>query len=193
MLFLYIHGFNSSPASFKAQCFEKFLNENYPDEQFIAPELSDLPARAMATLEKFIKQYSEYSSVALIGSSLGGFYATYLAQKFDLRAVLVNPAVNPQVLLVDYLGKNKNFYTGEEYEFTREHISQLDEISIRGMSSPNNLMVLLQTGDEVLDYQLAEKKYAESQLIIEQGGDHSFQNFARHCEGIYQFLLGARE
>ncbi|MCU7968408.1 MAG: esterase YqiA, partial [gamma proteobacterium symbiont of Bathyaustriella thionipta] len=102
--------------------------------------------------------------------------------------VLVNPAVNPQALLFEYIGKNKNYHTGEEYEFTVEHIKQLEAIYIESISSPRNLMVLLQKEDEVLDYRLAEKKYSDCQLLIEEGGDHSFQNFEQHCEQIYQFL-----
>lgn len=188
MLFVYIHGFNSSPASYKAQAFKNFIVQHHPDDTFIAPELSDLPAKAITTLDNLIKKYSFSTNVALIGSSLGGFYATFLAQQYHLKAVLVNPAVNPRELLIDYLGKNKNFHTGEEYEFTTEHIVQFDEIYINKIASADNLMVLLQTGDEVLDYQLAEKKYANAYLKIEEGGDHSFQGFAQHCDGIYQFL-----
>ena len=189
MLFVYIHGFNSSPESFKAKCFEQFLIENHPDEQFIVPRLSDLPARAMVTLTDLINQHRD-EKIALIGSSLGGFYATWLSQQYHLKAVLINPAVNPQELLVDFLGTNKNFYTGEEYEFTTEHIVQLDTVTTNNIYSPELLMVLLQSGDEVLDYRLAEKKYSATRLIVETGGDHSFQNFAKYCEPIYWFLTG---
>lgn len=187
MLFIYIHGFNSSPESFKARCFGRFLKEYHPQEQYIVPRLSDLPARAMDTLTQVIAEHDQ-DDIALLGSSLGGFYATWLAWKYHLKAALINPAVNPQSLLIDYLGSNKNFYTGEEYEFTKEHIAQLDAITVGEITFSEQLMVLLQTGDEVLDYQLAEKKYARSHLLIENGGDHSFQNFAQHCEKIYQFL-----
>ncbi len=194
MLFIYVHGFNSSPASFKAKCYKRFLTQYHPLDKFIAPELSDLPSKAIKTLTGLIKQHRDSleqinsPEIALIGSSLGGYYSTWLAQEFDLKAVLVNPAVNPQELLVNYLGKNKNYHTGEEYEFTKQHITQLNEVSVNNIISPDKLMVLLQTGDEVLDYRLAEAIYSQTHLIIEQGGDHSFQNFAQHCEKIYQFL-----
>lgn len=187
MLFVYIHGFNSSPDSFKAKCFESFLAKNHPEDQFIVPRLSDLPSSAMSSLSALIKQHSN-KHIVLIGSSLGGFYATRLAQDYHVRAVLVNPAVNPQELLLDYLGINKNYHTGEEFEFTKEHIVQLDAIMTNNISSPEQLMVLLQSGDEVLDYRLAEKKYSQTQLIVEKGGDHSFQKFEQFCERIYQFL-----
>ena len=188
MLFIYIHGFNSSPDSFKANCFNEFIRQKHPEDQFICPKLSDLPDKAVKTVSQLIKQKSSYSEVSLIGSSLGGFYATWFAEQYHLKAVLINPAVNPQVLLLDYLGKNKNFYTGEEYEFTPQHIKQLDKVSVNRIKAPEHLMVLIQTGDEVLDYKLAQEKYTDSVLIVEEGGDHSFQHFEKHCESIYQFL-----
>lgn len=188
MLFIYIHGFNSSPESFKARCFSKFITDNYPQDQFVAPTLSDFPEKAIKDLSLFIEQSLKSSKVVLLGSSLGGFYATYLVQKYKLKALLVNPAVIPHELLHEYLGMNKNYHTGEEYEFTTEHIDQLKTIYIDHINSPENLMVMLQKDDEVLDYRLAEKKYSESHLLIESGGNHSFQNFEQHCENIYIFL-----
>lgn len=188
MLFIYIHGFNSSPQSFKAQSFSGYLLKYHPLDDFIAPELSDFPSHAMTTLSQIIEPHINSSRIALIGSSLGGFYATWLAQKYALKAVLVNPAVNPQELLVDYLGKNINYHTGEEYEFTTEHIHQLDHITVHNLITPQNLMVMLQTDDKVLDYRLAKTKYSKTNLLIEPGGDHSFQNFSQHCEEMYQFL-----
>ena len=188
MLFVYIHGFNSSPDSFKAKCFKEFLQYNYPEDQFICPKLSDLPDKAVETISDLIQQNSSCTDISLIGSSLGGFYATWFAEQFQLKAVLINPAVNPQVLLLDYIGKNRNFYTGEEYEFTANHIQQLNKVNVNHINSPKQLMVLIQTGDEILKYRLAQKKYSDSILIVEEGGDHSFQHFDKHCESIYQFL-----
>lgn len=188
MLFIYIHGFNSSPQSFKAQCFFNFLSKNYPFDEFIAPQLPDFPSDAINTLSQCIEQHIKSTRIALIGSSLGGFYAAWLARKYALKAVLVNPAVNPDELLIDYLGKNINYHTGEEYVFTHEHIHQLTLLNVEHLKNPQKLMVMLQTGDEVLDYRLAKIKYSDTNLIIESGGDHSFQNFEQHCENIVQFL-----
>lgn len=188
MLFIYIHGFNSSPKSFKSQCFKYFLEKNYPHDDFISPELSFQPFKAISALIEGVEQHINVDQISLIGSSLGGFYATWLAQKYDLKAVLVNPAVNPHELLVDYLGKNINYHTDAEYEFTHEHIQQLKQLVVDDLHSPKNIMVMLQTQDEVLDYRLAKLKYAKTNLMIETGGDHSFHNFAQHCEPIYHFL-----
>ncbi len=187
MLFLYIHGFNSSPASFKARAFEQFLAKQHPEHEYCCPELSDYPSEAIAQLTEIL--HTDPSETALIGSSLGGFYATYLAQKYHLKAVLINPAVNPHILLKDLLGKNTNYYTGKEYQLTQDHIDQLKSFKVEKIIDPELFMVLLQSGDEVLDYQLAEHKYSSTQLIIEQGGNHSFEGFVNYCESIYQFCV----
>ncbi len=147
--------------------------------------MSDYPSEAITQLTQIIE--SNLPDIALIGSSLGGFYATFLAQKYHLKAVLVNPAVNPHILLNDLLGKTTNYYTGREYELTTEHIEQLKQLLVDKVSEPELFMVLLQSGDEVLDYRLAEQKYADTELIIEQGGDHSFEGFENHCESIVRF------
>ena len=186
MLFLYIHGFNSSPASYKAQLFQKFLADRHPEHDFVCPELSDYPSAAISRLTQIIESRLP-DDIALIGSSLGGFYATFLAQKYHLKAVLVNPAVNPHILLKDFLGKTSNYYTGREYELTIEHIEQLQQLLVDKISEPQRFMVLLQSGDEVLDYRLAQQEYADTELIIEQGGDHSFKGFENHCGSIVRF------
>ncbi len=189
MLFLYIHGFNSSPASYKSQYFKQFLDARHPGNEFICPELPDYPFQAIELLSQIIES-SQNHPLALIGSSLGGFYATWLASKYNLQAVLINPAVNPQELLVGLLGKNTNYHTGQEYQLTTEHIEQLKALQVSVIERVENFMVLLQTGDEVLDYRLANKKYIQSHLILEQGGSHSFEDFPLYCEEIYQFLAG---
>lgn len=188
MLYIYIHGFNSSPHSFKAQYFFKFLSKNHPMDEFIAPKLSEQPSKAIHTLSQCIEKQLAATKIALIGSSLGGFYATWLAQTYHLKAVLINPAVNPQELLMDYLGKNINYHTGEKYEFTARHIEQLNVLTVHELTTPKKIYVMLQEGDEVLDYRLAKAKYSEATLLIEPGGDHSFQYFEQHCENIVQFL-----
>jgi predicted esterase YcpF (UPF0227 family) len=155
MLFLYIHGFNSSPLSFKAQYFSQFITTKYTDDQCYIPSLSVFPLVAIRQLSTFIEQHLGQSNVALIGSSLGGFYATFLSQKYDLPAVLINPVVSPHNLLINYLGKNENYYTEQKYELTYEHVKQLESLTVKSPTFPEKLMVLLQKGDDILDYHLA--------------------------------------
>ena len=112
---LYIHGFNSSPASSKAQALRASMDMLRRADGFLAPALPHAPAAAAHMLEKLVQQHPHS---AVVGSSLGGFYATYLAEKFALRAVLINPAVRPYDLLIGEIGRQKNFHTGEEYLLT---------------------------------------------------------------------------
>lgn len=180
---LYIHGFNSSPASAKARLFSR-----YCDERGIAlsvPELSYDPAKAMAMLEAIVKEWGEVN--LLVGSSLGGYYATYLSEKYNLKAALVNPAVSPyKHLSEEFLGKQTNYYTGESYELGLEHVDSLKKLDVDPVIRPDNFLLLVQTGDEVLDYRLAVEKYQGASQIIQPGGDHSFNGF----ESVIPEIMG---
>ena len=192
-MLIYIHGFNSSPASFKASLLKKYVEAAHIGHCLHIPFVSPDPVKAIATLGELIEKHvrpgpdgDEYP-VCLIGSSLGGYYATWLAEQYDCRAVLVNPAVNPYELFEDYLGTNTNLYTGEKYELTMEHIEQLREIDVEHITRPDRYLLLLQTGDEVLDYKLAMEKYAAVPSIVEEGGAHEFMGFDRHLETVLAF------
>jgi len=134
------------------------------------------PAAAIAELARVIESAKE--PVKLIGSSLGGFYAMVLAGRYGLRAVLVNPAVHPQLLLRDALGPQKNWHTGEEYDFTQSHLNALAAMDEPAPAQPSNLLLIVETGDEVLDYQDAVAYYRDCHQIVLQGGDHGFSRFA---------------
>lgn len=186
MALIYIHGFNSSPASLKARQTADWLSINAPDITYICPALSSKPDLAIEQLSTLIKNTSD--SVGLIGSSMGGYYATWLAEKYDLRAVLVNPAVRPYEFMLEYLGENANYHTGERYLLEPKHVDMAKSLEVASLKTPKNYWVLLQTGDEVLDYRQAEARYADCDLVIEEGGDHSFQHFERHLPAIIDFL-----
>jgi predicted esterase YcpF (UPF0227 family) len=125
----------------------------------------------------------------LIGSSLGGYYATYLANHYGLRAALINPAVRPYLLLRDYLGEQRNYHTGAVHEVTEAQMQELLDIEVKELAAPENFLVMLQTGDETLDYREAATKYAESRLKIHEGGDHSYQGFDDELPQLFAFLL----
>src|SRR4051812_26538836 len=118
-MLIYIHGFNSSPASFKARVLQERLSARGRRDEFMAPALPHSPAAAAGALDALAGQHPQ---AVLVGSSLGGFYATWLAERHGLRAVLVNPAVRPYELLAGHVGRQKNFHSGEEYDFTLEHV-----------------------------------------------------------------------
>lgn len=186
MTLIYIHGFNSSSASVKARLLREYLQNCGDADQFLAPDLPHWPSRAIAMLESEIRRHDP-QTLTLIGSSLGGHYATWLAEKHALRAVLVNPAVNPHLLLVPALGPQKNLYTGEKYQFTLQHLSELEQSDIAAITRPERYLLLVQTDDEVLDYRDAVEKYRGAKQVVIEGGDHGFQNWSGYIPLILEF------
>jgi len=189
-MLIYLHGFNSSPDSFKASMLRDFANKiNMPDILEI-PQLSVDPQVAMQQLYTIIEKYHSLHAMrplCFIGSSLGGYYATWLAEKYDSRVVLINPAVKPYDLFEDYLGPNRNLYPGEEYELTMDHINQLKALEVEHITNPDRYLLMIQTGDEVLDSKMAMNKYAAVPYIAEEGGGHEFAGFDRHLETVLAF------
>lgn len=183
--FIYVHGFNSSPASFKAQLLIKCFAKRGWSDRLDVPELPDYPLEAMALLESLVAPHSD---VVLIGSSLGGFYTTYLTEKYaQARGVLVNPAVAPHKLLVQLLGPNVNYYNGREYDLTEEHLRQVESLYLSELSHPEKLLLLQQEGDETLDYRDAVHYYRNSEQIVQPGGNHGFENFDSMVPLILKF------
>ena len=188
-LLIYIHGFNSSSQSQKAQEVKHYLQHDSLSIDFLAPTFSNYPAQCYQQLLQIIdKEQQQHKQIALIGSSLGGFMATCASQHRHLRAVLVNPAVHPHKLVHHFLGEHTNTSTGETFTLREEHIDELRELEPEHLPAPHLLQVLLQTGDETLDYRDAGTYYKDCELIIEQGGDHRFQGFDQHLPAILQFL-----
>lgn len=185
-MILYIHGFNSSAKSYKAQQLLQWMSARGLENDIMVPSLSSVPAEAMAELEK-LAELQKNNKLAFIGSSLGGYYATWLAQRYQSPAVLINPAVKPYELLAGYLGRNVNHYSGEEYELRPEHIDELKALEVASLDHAEQYLVMLQSGDEVLDYTQARDKYAGSEMIVETGGDHSFAGFERHFDRMLDF------
>jgi len=171
---LYLHGFCSSPASWKARLLAAALDAQDHGERLFCPALSHVPRRAIAQAEAIINAHGP--ALTLVGSSLGGYYATWLAEKHDLRAVLINPAVVAPLSLDSFLGTQTNLYTGESFEFTAEHIEQLAALETPRIT-PERYFLLLETGDEVLDYRQALTRYASCRQSVFEGGDHSFVHF----------------
>jgi predicted esterase YcpF (UPF0227 family) len=185
MHFLYIHGFNSSPQSLKGQQLIRHFDSMGQSSQLSVPALSHWPSVAMQQLETIVQQHDE---LLLIGSSLGGFYATNLSERYShVKAVLVNPAVAPHHLLGALLGPQKNFYSGEEYELTLEHMAQLERLYYPQLSYPERLLLMQQEGDETLDYREAVSYYKESSQIVQPGGHHGFENFESMLPTIFAF------
>ncbi len=183
---VYLHGFNSSPDSQKARLFVDYCHR-HGSAEVLVPSLPHDPALAMQLLEGCVGAAAVRPAL-LVGSSLGGYYATWLAERYGLKAALINPAVAPcDHLGAKFIGRQRNYYTGEEYDFTAEHVEALRGFAVTEVKDAARYLLLVQTGDEVLDYRLALRLYAGCHLVVQQGGNHGFENFAAVLPLILQF------
>jgi uncharacterized protein len=187
-MLIYLHGFNSSPDSHKANLLRDYLSAQGMADQFLCPSLPHTPKDAIEQAEKLIRAH-QAENITLIGSSLGGYYAIYLSERFNLKSVLINPAIRPYLSLESYLGSQENIYTHEKYVFTREHIRQLRDLHVINVNQPERFLLLTQTGDEVLNYRDAVDKLKGSVQVVIEGGDHGFQNFSSYLDTILSFSL----
>ncbi|HEX7385434.1 MAG TPA: YqiA/YcfP family alpha/beta fold hydrolase [Burkholderiaceae bacterium] len=184
-MLVYLHGFNSSPASHKAQVLKAYLEVRGRGADYACPVLPDTPAEAVRAIEREIAGRAP-RALTLVGSSLGGFYATWFAEKIGCRAVLINPAITPHVGLAAYLGPQKNLHTGAPYELTRSHLDGWRELLVERID-PEKYLLLLETGDEVLDWREAARKYEGARMVIRQGGDHTLQCFPEMIPRVLAF------
>lgn len=190
-MIVYLHGFNSAPSSHKARTMAAWMAVRGLAAQFVCPALPDVPNQAIRLAETELIRHTR-AQVTLVGSSLGGFYATWLAEKHGLRAVLINPAVRPYAGLEALLGAQKNLYTAAEYELTREHLAQLQALEAPSID-PERYLLLLETGDEVLDWRGAALRYEGARMCVRDGGDHTLRSFPDHLPRIAAFAgLSAR-
>ncbi len=187
-LLLYIHGFNSSPLSHKANVMKAYCEQYRPDIKVLVPQLPCFPELAANLLLDIVEQHKEDYRIGLVGSSLGGYMSMWLNNQFGFRAVVVNPAVKPYELLADYLGEQVNPYTNETYMLEEQHIDELIALDTPTIRDPSDFWLLQQEDDEVLDYRQAVSKFVGAKQTVESGGDHSFVDFERYPEKIIKFL-----
>ena len=183
-MILYLHGFTSGPQSHKAQELGARMRERGLGDKFLSPQLRAAPKDAIALAEDLIRRHAV---TTVIGSSLGGYYATYLAETFDLKAVLVNPAVVAHLSLQKYIGPQRWLYTGESFEFGLEQIEELRAIEVPVLSKPERFWLLVEEGDETLDYRQAVSRYAGARQTVLPGGDHSFTRWGDYLDPIIEF------
>ncbi|MGB1110328.1 MAG: YqiA/YcfP family alpha/beta fold hydrolase [Gammaproteobacteria bacterium] len=184
-MILYIHGFGSCGSGNKVDA----LRAEFGEKNVLSPDLPVSPKAAMALLESLI---AEHDIELLVGSSLGGFYAEWLNGRHGIPSVLINPSTRPQETLARYLGENTHWCTGERYQWTPAHIEELAPFARSAVPRNEHYLVLLQTDDEVLNYRLAEQRYARHEVVIEQGGNHRFENLEDYATRILDFLTQTR-
>jgi len=184
-MIVYLHGFNSGPASHKANLLKGFMEARGLGRRYVCPALSHRPDEAARAIEAAIAG-RDASELTFVGSSLGGYYATWFTEKLRARAVLINPAIRPYAGLETMLGKQKNLYTGEEYELTRGHLDGWRSMEVATVD-PERYLLLLETGDELLDWREAARKYEGARTVIRDGGDHTLQSFPEHLPRILRF------
>ncbi len=194
---LYIHGFLSSPLSAKAQQVQQWLTLNRPDIIYYCPQLPPYPSQCASILDNLIKDIIDKdrsvskNKIYLMGSSLGGFWATWLAERYQLKAVLINPAVDIETLMPNYIDiELKNYHHSDSYRLTEQDFSDLLSHRASRLKDLKNYWLLAQTGDETLDYRLAIQHYYGCHQTVEKGGDHSFQGFESFIPRALNFFEG---
>ena len=183
-MIIYLHGFRSSALSIKAKQLGRYLAERHRSDEFWCEDLPISPLKAIDRVSKVIHDCS--TPPLIVGSSLGGYYATFLAERFDLNAVLINPACHAADLLAPWVGPHQNLYTGERFALTPEHIQELRDFEVITLAKPERFWVLLETGDDVLDYRAAVDVYHGARMTIRQGGNHGLESFPEYIPEIVE-------
>jgi uncharacterized protein len=185
---LYLHGFRSSPASFKARRLHDWLQAHRPDVHWWCPQLPPSPREAMALVERGIEGWP-HERMAVLGSSLGGFYATWVAERHGCPAVLLNPAVNPARDLAAYIGEQTAFHDpGERFFFRPEYVDELRALTLPANTHPERFLAIIAKGDEVLDWREMAARYRGATLRLLEGGDHALSDFDSHLPHLLRFL-----
>ncbi|MGB5965960.1 MAG: YqiA/YcfP family alpha/beta fold hydrolase [Sulfurimonadaceae bacterium] len=179
-MILYLHGFASCGDSTKTCLLKKYFGA----DNVYSPDLPVQPTEAIAFIDKII---NEKNINMLIGSSLGGYYASYFCEKYAIKTVLINPSTEPYETLKPYVGNNTYWCSGEPFEWKKSYLGELQIYNIETVKEPSLYLLLLQKGDEVLDYSKALEKYEGATLSVEEGGNHRFENLDEHLERIKDF------
>lgn len=188
MSILYLHGFRSSPQSFKARLLGQRLTELGLGHTYLCPQL---PASPRAAAELALALAREMTAggegLSVVGSSLGGYYANWLAEQIGCRAVVLNPAVQPPRDLENYVGVTTAYHSDEVFEFKREYIDELKALRIETITHPERYFLIAATGDEVLDWREMTAHYAGAHQAVIEGSDHGISEFAQYVDQILAF------
>jgi predicted esterase YcpF (UPF0227 family) len=185
---LYLHGFRSSPQSMKARKLAALMAERFAGIRWWCPQLPSSPQAAAALIDEGTRDWPT-QTMAVIGSSLGGYYATWLAERRGCQAVLLNPAVNPARDLAAAIGEQTAWGQPEErFFFHPQFLDELARLHAGALRHPQRYLALIATGDEVLDWREMQARYAQARLRIVQGSDHALSDFEAHLPAILAHL-----
>jgi predicted esterase YcpF (UPF0227 family) len=189
-MILYLHGFRSSPKSFKARVVGVRMLEMGLSDELRCPQLPASPSAAMALALSLVQGVPAHE-LAIIGSSLGGYYATWLAERLGCRAVLLNPAVKPLDSLAQHVGVGTQFHSDQPFEFKPEYIDELRALAVEKITRPERYFLLAATGDEVLDYRDMVAHYDGAHQHVIAGSDHGIAEFKQYVDQVLAFCLPA--
>jgi predicted esterase YcpF (UPF0227 family) len=185
---LYLHGFRSSPQSTKARQMAAWMQAHRPDVPWWCPQLPPSPDEALRLVHEGVAAWPR-DTMAVVGSSLGGFYATVLAERLGCRAVLLNPAVEPARDLAGYIGELEAWHSDERFFFRAEHVAALRAMRPAAITRPDRYFAIIAKGDEVLDWREMSARYAGCRMKLLEGGDHALGDFAEaHLPDVLRFL-----
>ena len=183
---LYLHGFRSSPRSTKAQHMAAVM-QAHPEVQWCCPQLPPSPREAAELIDTLTRDWPD--DFAVMGSSLGGFYATGLASRRACRVVLINPAVDPARDLARYIGEQTQWHDPQSaFYFEPHYVQELQALTTQGLTQPERFLVFMAKGDEVLDWREMAERYPGAQQVVLEGGDHALSDFPSHMPRILAFL-----
>ena len=185
---LYLHGFRSSPQSTKAQIMAARVQADHKNVRWWCPQLPPSPREAMALIQRGTADWPA-DQMAVVGSSLGGFYATALAQQRGCRAVVLNPAVDPARDLAAHIGEQTAWHDPAEHFFFRpEYIDELRALQTGPLTHPERTFAVIAKGDELLDWREMTARYASARIRLLEGSDHALSDFDDHIDAVQEFL-----
>ncbi|MYN09560.1 YqiA/YcfP family alpha/beta fold hydrolase [Pseudoduganella aquatica] len=189
-MILYLHGFRSSPQSMKARLMGERMAALGRSAEYLCPQLPASPRLAMElalSLLDGVPAQQLADELTVVGSSLGGYYATWLAERLGCRAVLLNPAIVPRQDLQKHVGVTTQFHSDEPFEFKAEYIDELRALDVARITRPERYYLIAATGDEVLDYRDMVAHYQGARQHVIQGSDHGISEFADYIESVLEF------
>lgn len=185
-MILYLHGFRSSPLSFKTGLLAQRMQQLGRGDEYVCPQLPASPREAVERAMNIARRVDP-SELTLIGSSLGGYYATWMAEQLGCRAVMLNPAVHAARDLASQVGVKTQYHSNEPFEFKAEYIDELQALAVERITRPERYFLIAATGDELLDWREMAEQFADARQKIIEGSDHGLSDFANYADEVLEF------